>query len=448
MKRLLSLTLLCCLLLGCAPASELPPATEVPSTAPAEEAVTQIPFESRFDKETLIKLSEEGIDVSGPNALFVYASNDILYYLDRDVYESGNPFGEGTEADKHSQEEADAHTVVNIMAPGRYRVSGKLSAGQIRIGLGEKAEEDPDAVVELILKDADITCTVAPAILFYQVYECDGDRKKSNATSDVDTADAGATLILEGENFISGSYVAKIYKDKPGEKTLWKQDGAIYSYMSMNVFGPGKLTLEAENEGIGSKMHITLNGGDLSIRSGNDGINANKDEVSVVTVSGGRLRIQAGLGTEGDGIDSNGYLVIRGGNVFAAANPAADGGLDSVLGTLIHGGTVVALGADKDWAAFESRQVTMNLLFEGYESGGITLTQTDGTPVLSRESEEGLRQYRGAILSCPSLVQGQVYNLYLDGVQMAHSGPEFTLAEPVNHFVNIRSFSAFPAPNV
>jgi hypothetical protein len=126
------LVLICCLLLGCAPAPELPPATQGPSPAPTEEAITQIPFESRFQKETVIRLSDEGIDVKGPNALFVYTSNDILYYPDMDVYESGNPFGEGTEADKHSQEEADGHTVVNIMAPGRYRVSGKLSAGHAR----------------------------------------------------------------------------------------------------------------------------------------------------------------------------------------------------------------------------------------------------------------------------------------------------------------------------
>ena len=38
--------------------------------------------------------------------------------------------------------------------------------------LGEDAETDPDAVVTLILNGVDITCTVAPAIIFYRVYEC------------------------------------------------------------------------------------------------------------------------------------------------------------------------------------------------------------------------------------------------------------------------------------
>ena len=30
---------------------------------------------------------------------------------------------------------------------------------------------------------------------------------------------------LEGSNKVSGSHVAKIFKDKEGEKKLWKQDG-------------------------------------------------------------------------------------------------------------------------------------------------------------------------------------------------------------------------------
>ena len=59
----------------------------------------------------------------------------------------------------------------------------------------------------------------------------------------MDTADAGANLILaeNSRSTVSGSYVAKIYKDAEGEKKLWKQDGAVYSYMSMNVYGPGAL---------------------------------------------------------------------------------------------------------------------------------------------------------------------------------------------------------------
>ena len=51
----------------------------------------------------------------------------------------------------------------------------KYENGQIAVDLGEDAEEDPAAVVTLILNGVDITCTVAPAVIFYSVYECGSD---------------------------------------------------------------------------------------------------------------------------------------------------------------------------------------------------------------------------------------------------------------------------------
>ena len=147
--------------------------------------------------ETAIVLSDAGITVNGGGETkTVYTSRDIVYYEDRDFYASGNPYGEGGEGDKHAAEEAEAHRVVNITAPGTYRVSGTLSAGQIRVDLGEEAYEDKSAVVKLILDGADISCTVAPAILFLNVYECDGDWDADTASARVDTKDAGAVLVL------------------------------------------------------------------------------------------------------------------------------------------------------------------------------------------------------------------------------------------------------------
>ena len=204
MKRMLSLLLAMLLVFsGCAAGekiSQTPTESETLAQAPGD--VANAAYESRVDSEMLITLSDAGVktDASG-----VFTSNDIVYYEDRDFYESGNPYGEGADGDKHSAEEAGAHTVVNITEPGAYRVTGKLSAGQIRIDLGEDAYNDPNAVVELILDNADITCTVAPAILFCNVYECDGAWSTETAKAEVDTSEAGANLILEGENKVSGS---------------------------------------------------------------------------------------------------------------------------------------------------------------------------------------------------------------------------------------------------
>ena len=328
MKKLLCILLTMALLAGC--------------TAPA--APTTTPTVPQVEGEVLIRLSDEGIEFPADSG--VHTANDIIYY------EAGHDetYGEGESHEAHTGEEAAAHTVVHITQPGVYRVTGKLSAGQLAVDLGEDAREDPAAVVTLILDNAEITCRVAPAVIFYNVYEC-GDAE--NPRADVDTSAAGANVLLaEGSrNSITGSHVAKIYKpetvvdgDVENAKKLHKYDGALYSKMSMNVGGSGVLHIEADNEGLDSELHLTINGGEIYISSGNDGINTNEDGVSVTTINGGRLWI-AVEGDEGDGIDSNGWLVINGGQVEAyACATSGDSGIDSDMGIQINGGTVIATG--------------------------------------------------------------------------------------------------------
>ena len=418
MNKILALLLCAVLTLSCSAF----PVNAAESTENTGVIYEKTPAEN--GQTVAIVLSDAGITVDGGGeTATVFTSHDIVYYQDMDAYESGNPYGEGSDKDKHTSEEADAHTVVNITTPGTYRVSGTLSAGQIRIDLGEDAESDPEAVVNLILDNADITCTVAPAIVFRNVYECDGDRTTENATPDVDTTAAGANLILamDSVNTVHGSYVAKVYKDNDQQKKLVKQDGAVYSYMSMNVDGCGSLDIYAENEGLDSEMHLTICNGTICIRSQDDGINTNEDGVSVTTILGGDVHIIAGLGTEGDGIDSNGYLVIRGGRVVASANPASDSGLDSDMGSYIHGGTVIAMGSTMDWAESDSEQVTMNLQFAAYQTSAIVVTDETGSVIFAYDPAkdevlaENARRYQGAVISCPDFEVGQTYQLYLGG---------------------------------
>ena len=430
MKKILSALLCAALLTGCAAKPVPASSSEAPEPAPAP--IVPPEYISRFSAVTDIVLSDDGILVDALDSgeeynETVFVTHDIIYYEDRDTYDSGNLYGEGTDSDKHTAAEAASHTVVNITAPGAYRITGKLSAGQIRIDLGENACKDPNAVVELILDDADITCTVAPAILFLNTYECDENWSPDTAKAEVDTSAAGANLILNGSSTVNGAYVAKIFKDADGEKKLWKQDGAIYSYMSMNVFGPGSLELNAANEGLDTELHLTINGGSITINSGNDGINTNEDGVSVTTINGGALTIHAGLEEEGDGIDSNGYLVINGGTVVSSAKPIADAGLDSDLGSFIHGGTVIAMGSTMDWAESDSGQVTMNLQFAQQQEAGsrITVTREDGTEIFSFDDESTTsRGFSGLLLSHAAFTRGETYHVYVDGVQMAYTGTD------------------------
>ena len=442
MKRfavyLLTGALMTGLLTGCGQASVNNSADNVTDTAVSEgtEAKQEKPKEE-VKSYTIPKagvkhivLSDEGTtvdgsDISTDSGAAVYAANDIVFYLEG----QGFTYGEGTEADEHTQAEADAHTVIHITQPGSYALSGSLSAGQIAIDLGEDAEKDPNAVVNLYLNGVDITCSVAPGIIFYNVYECGSDdAEKASATVDTSTAGANVILVDDTTNNVNGSYVARIYKsytlneegtEVVDNKKLHKYDAAFYSKRSMNVTGGnGILNIQAENEGLDSELHLTIDGGNINILSGNDGINTNEDGISVTTINGGTVNIQVtGSTGEGDGIDSNGWLVINGGTVIAAAcSTSGDAGIDSDMGIHVNGGTVVASGNMYDRLE-DGSQTYAVFTFGDRQKGGTTYTLKNDKEQIVDEWTPA-NDYIYLVVSSPDLTPG-TYTLWCDSIQMA-----------------------------
>ena len=352
MKKLLCILLALMMLAGCAapaPGTEPPSAGEVP-----------------------IRLSDGGVEF--PEGSGVHTANDIV-------------------SDSANAADAARHTVVHITKPGTYRISGALSAGQIAVDLGENAKTDPNAVVTLVLDNAEITCSVAPAVIFYHVYE-----------SGQPGGPAGANVVLAEAswNQIIGSHTEEY-------------DGALYSRMSMAISGSGFLDIKADNEGLCSEMHLTVHSGTTAIASGNDGINANADGLSVITINGGSLLVHVtGETGEGDGIDSNGSIVINGGTVESYACAAsADSGIDADLGIQINGGTVIATGNMTDRIAEGGQTYAVFQFAQPQAAGGYTLKNAAGDLVLEPEAQNGF-QY--LLLSDPALAEG-TYTLWSGDTQ-------------------------------
>lgn len=376
-------------------------------------------------EECKIELSDDGILVDGEaistdSESAVYAGADIVYYKEG----QDSTYGAGNEDDGHSEEEAAEHTVVTITKAGTYRVSGTLSKGQIAIDLGEDSRDDESAVVNLILDNADITCTVASGIVVYNAYECGSDDTET-ATKDVDTTNAGVHIILadDSENTVNGSHVAKIYKegttqedvDAGNAKKQWKFDAAIDSLVSIafdaEEEGTGTLAVNSDNEGIETSRHLTINGGTITINSNDDAINANEDGVSVITINGGVLTCNAGGGKEGDGIDSNGWIVINDGVVVSAANATSqDSGVDSDNGIYINGGTVLASGNMYDEVSEDSEQAFVALSFaDSVEAGQMfALKNADGEIVTVFSAAN---DFQTLVYSSSELTDGD-YTLY------------------------------------
>ena len=309
----------------------------------------------------------------------------------------------------HSPQEAYQNAVLHITQPGTYRLKGTWQ-GQIWVEVGKKDAHK----VKLILDGVDITCSVAPAVVFYKVCETDSAQGQ-----------AGANILLaEGSvNRISGANVYRIlkasYKDREGfgqeQKKAWKLDGAIHSYQTLHIGGEGLLQLQSSYEGIVSERHLTISGGDVRILSRNDGINVSEEDESVFALLGGKLHIQAGLGEEGDGIDSNGTIEIRGGQLFTAGNPSCDVGLDSRNGTFIYGGSVLSMG--ESMTAADSGEIwgvsqpVFLLEFRDWESADrdIILEGSAGEVLAYRHAPEmsAGRSFSQLIISAPGMVLGE-----------------------------------------
>ena len=149
-------------------------------------------------------------------------------------------------------------------------------------------------------------------------------------------------------------------------------------------------------------MNMAISGGNITILASDDGLNAAggndssgfggpkgggdmfaSDDNCNITLSGGTLNINS----EGDGIDSNGNLIVTGGETYVCGpTNSGNGALDYAGSATVSGGTLVAIGMSGMALGIseESTQGTIFLnLSDTQNAGTITLTDSTGKDVLS-----------------------------------------------------------------
>ncbi len=152
----------------------------------------------------------------------------------------------------------------------------------------------------------------------------------------------GLNLILNGGDFNISSYEDAVHSDNnltinAGTYYILSGDDALHADIDL-VINDIDLIVENAYEGIEGST-VTINGGDITVNVLDDAINAGS-ESGYIKITDGRISLKA----QGDGIDSNGDLMIEGGEIVIEVNAIYSGG-DSELDVTgvysISGGTVV-----------------------------------------------------------------------------------------------------------
>lgn len=262
--------------------------------------------------------------------------------------------------------------MITINKGGEYTISGSLQDGGIVVNAA-------NAEVTLILDGVIIANENGPAIVFANTVE-----------SYVVLADGSENILTDG-----------MVEDE-------NYDAALYSVASLTLSGNGTLTVNGRSqEGIATEKHMTFNGGTYYISAYDDGLNANQDNVSVITINDGFLHISA----DGDGIDSNGDLVVNGGTIItASALSDASGGLDADGTIEINGGTLIATGERNSTPASSSTQKSILASFGSNMAAGTKIAIRQGGTTIA--AFELVRPTSELLFSSADIEDGFTYDIY------------------------------------
>ena len=259
------------------------------------------------------------------------------------------------------------------------------------------------------------------------------DVSRKGLKSDGSITITGGSITLHTDD--DSVHCAKVCTVEGGTLDIISSDDGIHAD-DMLVISGGRVNLWDCFEGL-EAFAVELQGGDVYIRSVNDGINANGTEMmfrrseereqtetnsasgsatTYVRISGGTLDLVVTGNTNnmGDGVDSNGAIYIDGGtSVVSTFGSFMENGLDTGSGgPVITGGAVMAGGASSMAESFSSSstQCCATIKTNSAAPAGteVTLSDEDGRVIWSAVMEDS---FSCLMISHPEMQPGHIYTL-------------------------------------
>ncbi len=265
-----------------------------------------------------------------------------------------------------------------------------------------------------------------------------GSKEKTAKTEDpTDTSDsakglkAGVSLSVRGGTFTIDSSDDSVHCNGTvtitgGTFALSSGDDGVHAGDALLIQN-GTIAISQSYEGL-EGLNVTISGGKIQLTASDDGINSaggsdtadqgrpgqnqfnvSEDSDLFIKMIGGSVTVDAG----GDGIDSNGNLIIEGGTVLVSGSANnGNGALDYEGTAKITGGTVVAAGMSGMAQGFSDSSSQYSILHNFSttlsESDAVTLKDSDGNTLVTYTPAKA---YQSVVISCPDMEKGQTYTL-------------------------------------
>lgn len=221
--------------------------------------------------------------------------------------------------------------------------------------------------------------------------------------ADSDGIDAEETLQIDG-----------------GSMTIAAGDDGVHSDRDL-IITDGTIDVTKSYEGL-EGMTVTIEDGDISVVSSDDGLNAAGDPADASSDNSDSNESNSDMlnpgeentnpSTEDDGSDSNGDLIVTGGTIYVSGpTNGGNGALDYAGNAAISGGTIVAVGASgmaQNFGSDSTQGCMLVTVAESTLTGDLTLTDSDGNVIVSYSPEKA---YNSVVISSPDIKKGATYTL-------------------------------------
>lgn len=262
-----------------------------------------------------------------------------------------------------------------------------------------------DDYVRIRSGNLNLTSKVKDAIHTNDAFIMDNGTVTLTAADDGVQVDAGYAIINDGTLTIT-SVGKGITADNEDE------DPDVTPYVVIN--GGSINVTSSANEGIESKGDLTINSGNITTKTSDDGINADNN----IYINGGRIYCYA---TDNDAIDANGTITITGGMIVAAGARQPEASFDCDARTFkITGGMLVGVaGATSGPTA---NVCTIHSVVAGSGTSGqiIHIEDSDGKEAMTFKAPES---FSTLIYASSKLKGSTTYKVYTGG--SVSSGTDF-----------------------